>query len=119
MFLELIAVAVAGFAGAGAIMALRLVLGDRLPRWLVPVGAGLAMLAATISSEYNWFSRTAGALPEGVVVADSVTDTAPWRPWTYLVPLTVRAMAQVRGADLGELCAAIDVNTDTAFGGRW
>ena len=38
---------------------------------------------------------------------------------SYLVPLTVRAMAQVRGADLGELCAAIDVNTDTAFGGRW
>ena len=31
---------------------------------------------------------------------------------SYLVPLTVRAMAEVRGADLGELCAAIDANTD-------
>lgn len=38
---------------------------------------------------------------------------------SYLVPLTVRTMAQVRGEDLGELCAAIDANTDTAFGGRW
>jgi len=38
---------------------------------------------------------------------------------SYLVPLTVRTMAQVRGEDLGELCAAIDANTDRAFGGRW
>ncbi|MEE3127385.1 MAG: TatD family hydrolase [Actinomycetota bacterium] len=38
---------------------------------------------------------------------------------SYLVPLTVRTMAQVRGEDLGELCAAIDATTDRAFGGRW
>jgi len=37
----------------------------------------------------------------------------------YLVPLTVRAMAQVRGDDLGELCAAIDTNTEAAYGGAW
>jgi TatD DNase family protein len=37
----------------------------------------------------------------------------------YLVPLTVRAMAQVRGVDLVELCAAIDANTEVAFGGPW
>jgi TatD DNase family protein len=38
---------------------------------------------------------------------------------SYLVPLTMRAMAEVRGDDLGELCAAIDANTDAAFGGAW
>ena len=38
---------------------------------------------------------------------------------SYLVPLTVRAMADVRGDDLGELCAAIDGNTEVAFGGGW
>jgi TatD DNase family protein len=38
---------------------------------------------------------------------------------SYLVPLTVRAMAQVRGADLTDLCRAIDANTDRAFGGSW
>jgi TatD DNase family protein len=38
---------------------------------------------------------------------------------SYLVPLTVRAMAQVRGDDLGELCAAVDANTERAFGGSW
>ncbi|GAA5145645.1 TatD family hydrolase [Nocardioides marinquilinus] len=38
---------------------------------------------------------------------------------SYLVPLTVRAMAQTRGDDLGELCAAIEANTFDAFGGSW
>ena len=38
---------------------------------------------------------------------------------SYLVPLTMRAMAEVRGDDLGELCAAVDANTEVAFGGAW
>ena len=38
---------------------------------------------------------------------------------SYLVPLTMRAMAEVRGDDLGELCAAVDANTESAFGGAW
>jgi TatD DNase family protein len=38
---------------------------------------------------------------------------------SYLVPLTVRAMAETRGEDLEELCRAIDANTDRAFGGTW
>jgi TatD DNase family protein len=38
---------------------------------------------------------------------------------SYLVPLTVRAMAEVRGDDLETLCAALDTNTEAAFGGPW
>lgn len=38
---------------------------------------------------------------------------------SYLVPLTVRAMAEVRGDDLEELCRAIEAATETAFGGTW
>ncbi len=38
---------------------------------------------------------------------------------SYLVPLTVRSMAATRGDDLEALCAAIDANTDAAFGGSW
>ncbi|MBW8750603.1 MAG: TatD family hydrolase [Propionibacteriales bacterium] len=38
---------------------------------------------------------------------------------SYLVPLTVRAMAETRGDDLAELCRAIEANTDRAFGGPW
>lgn len=38
---------------------------------------------------------------------------------SYLVPHTVRAMAQVRGDDLEALCEAININTERAFGGPW
>jgi TatD DNase family protein len=38
---------------------------------------------------------------------------------SYLVPHTLRTMAQVRGEDLERLCAAVDDNTSRAFGGAW
>lgn len=38
---------------------------------------------------------------------------------SYLVPLTMRAMAEVRGDDLAGLCAAVEANTEAAFGGAW
>ncbi len=38
---------------------------------------------------------------------------------SYLVPHTVRFMADVLQTDLAALCRAIDENTDTAFGGPW
>ena len=38
---------------------------------------------------------------------------------SYLVPHTMRAMAQVRGDDLEALCAAVDGTTEAAFGGAW
>jgi TatD DNase family protein len=37
----------------------------------------------------------------------------------YLIPHTLQVMAEVLGEDLGELCAAIDANTEAAFGGAW
>lgn len=38
---------------------------------------------------------------------------------SYLVPVTLRAMAQTLDTDLESLCAAVDENTDAAFGGAW
>ncbi len=38
---------------------------------------------------------------------------------SYLIPHTMRAMAEARGEDLAELCAAVDANTSAAFGGTW
>lgn len=35
---------------------------------------------------------------------------------SYLIPLTMRAMAETRGDDLEALCAAVDANTSAAFG---
>ncbi|GAA4247381.1 TatD family hydrolase [Dactylosporangium darangshiense] len=36
---------------------------------------------------------------------------------SYLIPLTVRALAEVTGHDLDALCAALSANGDRAFGG--
>ncbi|WP_425099035.1 hypothetical protein [Tropicibacter sp. S64] len=90
MFLELIAVFVAGFVGAGAALALTKLTGGRMPKWLVPVGAGLAMIVATMSLEYSWYDRTRAGLPEGTIVLSSEAGGAPWRPWSYVLPLTDR-----------------------------
>jgi TatD DNase family protein len=38
---------------------------------------------------------------------------------SYLVPITVRAMAAERGSDLEELCAALEANTFAAYGVAW
>jgi len=38
---------------------------------------------------------------------------------SYLIPHTVRAMAQTRGDELDALCQAVETNTDVAFGGTW
>jgi TatD DNase family protein len=38
---------------------------------------------------------------------------------SYLVPHTMRAMAEVRGDDLETLCAGVSTATEAAFGGAW
>lgn len=46
----------------------------------------------------------------------------PWRGYpnaSYLIPHTVRFMAEVRGDDVRELCDALTANAFAAFGGGW
>jgi TatD DNase family protein len=38
---------------------------------------------------------------------------------SYLVPVTVRAMAEVRGDDLESLCRSLDASTEEVYGGPW
>ncbi|SEQ84725.1 hypothetical protein [Thalassovita taeanensis] len=119
MFLELIATFIAGVAGAGIVMLLNKGLSGRLPRWLVPVGAGAAMIAATISNEYSWYGRTTANLPGGIVVAQTVESKAIYRPWTYAWPFVERFMA----VDLASLRSNPSVPgqriVDLLFFGRW
>ena len=98
MLLELIAAVAAGFVGAGIALALRRLSAGRVPRFFIPAAAGVAMLGFMIWSEYSWYSRTAEALPEAVVVTSSHSEQAAWRPWTYLFPLTTRFAAVDRSS---------------------
>lgn len=93
MFLELIATFVAGFAAAGLALLLNKALGGRLPRWIMPVAAGAAMIGMTISNEYGWFSRTKANLPDGMEVVETVENQSFYRPWTYAYPFTERFVA--------------------------
>jgi TatD DNase family protein len=76
--------------------------------------------------------KNAGPLREALVLAPRdrllvETDApyltpAPYRGRanaSYLIPVTMRSMAETRGDDLAELCAAVEENTFAAFGGPW
>lgn len=93
MFLELIATIAAGIGAAGLVLILNLLSGGRLPRWAMPIAAGVAMLGFTIWSEYTWHSRTTASLPKDVEVTLVHNSAAFYRPWTYLYPLTDRLAA--------------------------
>ncbi|MFK7880183.1 hypothetical protein [Roseobacter sp.] len=93
MFVELIATVFAGIACAGVAMLLNVVTGRRLPKWIMPIAAGLGMIGMTISNEYTWFDRTAERLPEGVEIATKVEEQSWLRPWTQIWPYTKRFAA--------------------------
>ncbi|SFR59244.1 hypothetical protein [Litoreibacter janthinus] len=119
MFFELIGTIVAGAAAALLVWAINRTLKGRLPKWLIPAAAGVAMLMATISSEYGWFERTKASMPEGFVVAQAIEERAFYRPWTYAKPYIARfvavdqAMARTHDAQPDQRIV------DLVFYGRW
>jgi hypothetical protein len=119
MFLELIGVIMAAAVAGITFFAINRLLGGALPRWLMPVCAGLAMIAATISLEYSWFTRTSGNLPEGLVVADKIEDQAIYRPWTYLNPYVGRFSAVDTANATRNDAMPGHVMADVYFFGRW
>ncbi|MCQ0090568.1 hypothetical protein [Roseovarius sp. M141] len=118
MLFELIAVIVAGVAAGGVVMIVRRII-PALPRWLVPVVAGAAMLAVSISLEYSWFARNSAALPEGVKVATVHENKAFWRPWTYAFPYVDRFIAVSQTGALENEAAEGQKMTSLYIFGRW
>ncbi|WP_299963832.1 hypothetical protein [uncultured Roseobacter sp.] len=119
MFVELIATVVAGIACAGLALLLNRITGRRLPRWIMPVAAGLGMLGMTISNEYTWFERTAERLPEGVEVAFTVEEQSWLRPWTQAFPYTKRFVALDTGTARRNAALPDQRLADLYFFGRW
>ena len=119
MFYEMIATLVSGFAGAGIVLLFNKITGGRLPKWAMPVGAGLAMIATTVANEYAWYDRTLATLPEGLEVVHTVENKAIYRPWTYIKPFTERFVA-LDGPSLRTHSAQPAMRmVDTYFLGRW
>ncbi|WP_275286450.1 hypothetical protein [Halomonas elongata] len=88
MIWHLIAAIFAGLGAAGLGLLLRTLSGKRLPRWVVPVCAGLGMLGYQVQHEYGWFDHKQQQLPDSARVVSTTQEPALWRPWTYLLPMT-------------------------------
>jgi len=103
MIWHLIAAVSAALAGAGIALVLRNLSRNWLPKWIIPVFAGLGMLGYTIHYEYTWFESTQARLPEGSIVVSSEEGAMLWRPWTQLFPMplayTVLDGANVKAED--------------------
>src|SRR5690606_3065300 len=109
MIWHLVAAISAALAGAGAALLLRNLSRNWLPKWIIPVFAGLGMLGYTTHYEYTWFESKQARLPEGSVVVSSEEGDMLWRPWTMKFPMPLAytavdaAKAQVAGRDKGRI----------------
>ncbi len=119
MYVDIISIVAAGFAAAGLALILNRLTGRRLPRWIVPALAGLGMIAMSLTSEYRWYPRTLTLLPEGYEVISTVDFSAPFSPWTYLVPYVHRfAAVNVAGAQRNPNVPDLRL-TNVVFFERW
>jgi hypothetical protein len=94
MLLEFLAIIIAG-VGAGGVARLADVMTGRrlLPDWIIPAAVGAGMLFTVIYLEYSWPERAAGSMPEGTEIATFNQQTAWYRPWSFVWPLSNRLIA--------------------------
>lgn len=123
MLMDLLATLSAGFGGAGLALILRwlLRLGSRrtVARWAVPAGAGAGMICYAIWAEYSWFDRVKAELPPEVKVVLALPQGAPWRPWSYVFPVTTRFVALDARAPLTHAAVPGQVVMPVLFVARW
>lgn len=86
MFWTLITVFIAGFAGAGIGFLLYNLTRKRLPKGIVPVCAGLTMIAATVSLEYGWMNGVRSTMADDLVIVSTREQQAWYQPWTMIQP---------------------------------
>lgn len=88
MIWHLVGVLAAGLGAGGIAALLRAITRKRLPRWILPVFAGAGMMGYQVLYEYTWFEHRQTQLPPDTIVIDTYQHGSPWRPWTYVFPMT-------------------------------
>ncbi len=89
MIWTIIAIVFSGLGAAGVALILRKLSRNKLPKWIIPVFAGLGMLGYQISYEYSWFEHQQARQPDAAVVVSTEEGTVFWRPWTYFFPMII------------------------------
>lgn len=87
MIWTLVAIVFSGLGAAGIALMLRKLSRNKLPKWIIPVFAGAAMLAYQISYEYSWYEHQRQLQPEGALVVATESIPSAWRPWTFHIPM--------------------------------
>jgi len=86
MFWTFVATIFSGLGAAGIALGIRALTRKKAPKWIIPVFAGVGMLAYLVHGEYNWFEHKQTLLPDEAIVVSTEKYGAPWRPWTYVIP---------------------------------
>jgi len=86
MIWTLLTVFIAGFAGAGIGFLLRNITRKRLPKGIVPICAGLTMIAATVGLEYGWKNGVRATMADDLVIISTREQQAWYQPWTLVQP---------------------------------
>lgn len=87
MIWTMIAIVFSGLGAGGIAVLMRKLSRNKLPKWIIPVFAGIGMLAYQISYEYSWFDHQMERQPEAARVVSTETGEIFWRPWTYYFPM--------------------------------
>lgn len=88
MIWHFIAAGFAALGAAGIAQYLRILTRKKLPRWIVPVAAGIGLLAYQIHYEYSWFEHKQELIPTTSEVVETRKTSFFWRPWTFAFPMT-------------------------------
>lgn len=86
MIWQLLAVFISGLVLGGFAYLFRRLSRNRLPKWIIPVAAGVGMLGYQAYYNYAWYDFKLGQLPEGTIVLENKRTSDFFRPWSYVYP---------------------------------
>lgn len=86
MIWNLIGVLISGLSMGGIAALLVKISRHRLPKWIVPISAGLGMFGYLAYYDYAWYNWKQSQLPDGVIVLEEQRNSTFFRPWSYVKP---------------------------------
>lgn len=86
MIWHLLAVFISGLVIGSLAFLLRKITRNKLPKWIIPVAAGVGMLCYQAYYNYTWYDFKKSQLPEEAVILDEKRTSDFFRPWSYLLP---------------------------------